>query len=110
MNVKFCEDNFGSSKKMRYFRKISGGSGPPGPFPGPALPPPQAETKSASANTGDEREARGTTGRRRKESETPARKRVDFVAILSFSWHLIFSAFLSLGSGQFLVYYEVIDM
>ena len=53
-----------------------------------------AETKSASAKrerearvTGDEREARGTTGRRRKESETPARKRVDFVAILSFSWH-----------------------
>ena len=51
--------------------------------------------------TGEEHEARGTTGRRRKERETPARKRVDFVAILSFSWHPHFSAFLSLGSGQF---------
>ena len=28
MNVEFCEDNSGSSKKMLYFRKITGGTGP----------------------------------------------------------------------------------
>ena len=56
-----------------------------------------AETKREQS----EREARGTTGRRRKASETPARKRVDFLAILSFSWHSHFSAFLSLESRQF---------
>jgi len=65
-----------------------------------------AETKREQSErearvTGDEREARGTTGRRRKASETPARKRVDFLAILSFSWHSHFSAFLSLDSRQF---------
>ena len=65
-----------------------------------------AETKREQSErearvTGDEREARGTTGRRRKASETPARKRVDFLAILSFSWHSHFSAFLSLESRQF---------
>ena len=34
MNVEFCEDNSGTSKKMRYFRKNKGGGGggasPPG--------------------------------------------------------------------------------
>ena len=65
-----------------------------------------AETKREQSErearvTGDEREARGTTGRRRKASETPARKRVDFLAILSFSWHSHFFAFLSLESRQF---------
>ena len=33
MNVEFCEDNFGSSKKMRYLRNNRGGGGPPGPLP-----------------------------------------------------------------------------
>ena len=34
MNVEFCEDNFGSSKKMRYLRNNrGGGGGPPGPLP-----------------------------------------------------------------------------
>ena len=34
MNVEFCEDNSGSSKKMRYFRKNKGVPVPPLPSPG----------------------------------------------------------------------------
>ena len=36
MNVEFYEDNSGSAQKMRYFRKIKGAGGPPGPSPGSA--------------------------------------------------------------------------
>ena len=45
MNVEFCEDNSGTSKKMRYFRKNRGGGGggggrTPGPlFSGSATAP-----------------------------------------------------------------------
>ena len=38
VNVEFCANNSGRSKKMRYFRKDregegGGGTGPPGPLP-----------------------------------------------------------------------------
>ena len=46
-------------------------------------------------------EARGTTGRRKKRREAPARFSVDFLTILSFSCHRHFSDFLSLGSARF---------
>ena len=37
MNVEFCEDNSGTTKKMCYFRKNKGGGPyPPGPSPGSA--------------------------------------------------------------------------
>ena len=44
---------------------------------------------------------RGITVRRKKRGETPARIRVDFLPILSFSWHGTFPEFLSLSGDRF---------
>ena len=42
MKVEFCEDNSGTSKKMRYFRKNKVGG--PGRGPGPRVPSPGSAT------------------------------------------------------------------
>ena len=74
MNVEFCEDNLGSSKKMRYLRNNRGGGGgvPRGPFPGSAtdcslsrfcvslLVVGQHEKWNISANNGKRKMARGS--------------------------------------------------
>ena len=60
------------------------------------LSPPQALRLQSRASSKHEKlgtSTRGITGRGKERGETPARKGVDFLAILSFSRHVTFPEF-----------------